>query len=105
MGLHAVAIGFSSKAESFALNFGALKAWEDPVYPGRQWQSDDAEYEVAKRQTGGLIGMVVILLLLIAGLFLIQQLHTSAAIEDCLMSGRRNCDASVHNTTQAQPEP
>lgn len=75
------------------------------MYPGQHWQSDDAEYEAAKRQTGGLIGMVVILLLLIVGLFLIQQLHTSGAIEDCLMSGRRNCDTFVHNGAPTQPEP
>ncbi len=75
------------------------------MYPGRHWQSDDAEYEAEKRQTGGLIGMVVILLLLIVGLFLVQQLHTSGAIEDCLMSGRRNCDAVVHNTVLTQPVP
>jgi hypothetical protein len=75
------------------------------VYPGRHWQSDDAEYEAAKRQTAGLIGIVVILLLLVVGLFLVQQLRASAAIEDCLLSGRRNCDVLVHNEAQAQPEP
>ena len=75
------------------------------VYRGRHWHSDDAEYEAAKRQTAGLIGIAVILLLLIVGLFLVQQLRTCAAIEDCLLSGRRNCDVLVHNDAQPQPEP
>jgi hypothetical protein len=75
------------------------------VYSGRHWQSDDAEYEAAKRQTAGLIGIVVILLLLIVGLFLVQQLRTDAAIEDCLLSGRRNCDVLVHHEGQTQPQP
>lgn len=75
------------------------------MYPGRHWQSDDAEFEAAKRQTAGLIGIVVILLLLIVGLFLVQQLRTCSAIEDCLLSGRRNCDVLVHNQAQTQPEP
>ncbi|HVY18389.1 MAG TPA: hypothetical protein VHB27_24430 [Rhodopila sp.] len=75
------------------------------MYPGRHWQSEDAEWEAAKRQTAGLIGIVVILLLLIVGLFLVQQLRMSSEIGDCLLSGRRNCDALVHPDTQPQPEP
>lgn len=75
------------------------------MYPGRHWQSDDAEYEAAKRQTAGLVGIVVILLLLVVGLFLVQQLRACAAIEDCLLSGRRNCDVLVHNEIPPQPEP
>lgn len=75
------------------------------MYSGRHWQSDDAEYEAAKRQTAGLIGIVVILLLLVVGLFLVQQLRTSGAIEDCLLSGRHDCDVLVHSEAQAQPEP
>jgi hypothetical protein len=47
------------------------------------------------RQTSSLLGIVIVLLLLIVGLFLVQQLRTSAALEDCLLAGRRNCDALV----------
>lgn len=45
------------------------------------------------RQTASLAGIAVVLLLLVAGLFLVHTLRTKAAIEDCLMAGRRNCDS------------
>jgi hypothetical protein len=35
--------------------------------------------------------------LLIGGLFLVRQLRTASKIEDCLLAGRRNCDAMVIN--------
>jgi hypothetical protein len=76
------------------------------VYRGRQWQVDgDADEQVARRQTGGLVGIVIILLLLIVGLFLVQQLRFDAELQDCLMSGRRNCDVLVHGTPQPPSEP
>lgn len=53
--------------------------------------------EEADRQTASLAAVVVILMLLAAGLFLVHTLRHSAAVEDCLMAGRRNCDA-VANT-------
>jgi hypothetical protein len=37
--------------------------------------------------------VVIILVLLVGGLFLVHQLRRSSMIEDCLMAGRRNCDA------------
>ncbi len=36
--------------------------------------------------------MAVALLLVVVGLFLIRQLHQKSMVEDCLMSGRTNCD-------------
>lgn len=59
-------------------------------------QRDDET--AANRRTAGLVGIVVTLLLLIVGLFLVHQLRSSAAVEDCLLAGCRNCDALV--TTQ-----
>jgi hypothetical protein len=56
---------------------------------------ESAHDTVAARQTAGLVGIAIILLLLIAGLFLVRQLRASATIEDCLMAGRGNCDALV----------
>lgn len=73
------------------------------MYRGRQWQVDvDADELVARRQTGGLVGIVIILLLLIIGLFLVRQLRVDAELQDCLIAGHRNCDVLVHG---AQPEP
>jgi hypothetical protein len=41
-----------------------------------------------------MIGFVVIVLLIIAGLFLTHVLHDTSRVQDCVMQGRTNC-ASV----------
>jgi hypothetical protein len=51
----------------------------------------------ADRRTASLAGIVVTLLLVVVGLFLVHVLHDNAVIEDCLLSGRRNCDAVLAN--------
>jgi hypothetical protein len=38
-----------------------------------------------------LIGLAVVLLLVVAGYFLVGALKRNGDLEDCLMSGRRNC--------------
>lgn len=59
---------------------------------------DEIEDQVAAdRQTASLAGVAVTLLLLVVGLFLVHELHNKAMIEDCLLSGRSNCDAVLHN--------
>jgi hypothetical protein len=50
------------------------------------------DLEVADRQTASLAGVAITLLLLVVGLFLVRELHAKAMVEDCLMSGRTNCD-------------
>jgi hypothetical protein len=40
---------------------------------------------------GAVIGLAIILALVVAGYFLMTALHEKAALEDCLMSGRKNC--------------
>ncbi len=62
------------------------------MYQRRPWLSDDEAQEEANRQTASLAGVAITLLLLVVGVFLIHQLHAKAAVEDCLLSGRRNCD-------------
>jgi hypothetical protein len=47
----------------------------------------------ANRQTESLAGLALVLLLVVVGLFLVRTLSCKARVEDCLMSGRRNCDA------------
>lgn len=54
--------------------------------------SPEAEQREANRVTASLAGLAMALLLVVVGLFLIQQLRSKAQIEDCLMSGRSNCD-------------
>ncbi|MDB5401231.1 MAG: hypothetical protein QOD93_2046 [Acetobacteraceae bacterium] len=65
------------------------------MYRHHHWQDEDSEDKTAERQTGGLVGLAVVLLLLVGGLFLVQQLRTASIVEDCLLSGRTNCDALV----------
>jgi hypothetical protein len=63
------------------------------VYNRRHWHDEEeAAFEAANRQTAGLVGIAVILLLLIVGLFLVHHLHTTSMVEDCLLAGRRDCD-------------
>jgi hypothetical protein len=54
--------------------------------PHRARDNDDPA-----RRTAALMGFIVILLLAIAGVMLIRELRSTANLEDCLMSGRRNC--------------
>jgi hypothetical protein len=53
------------------------------------------DQEGADRQTASLAGLAVTLFLVVIGLFLVRQLHAKAAIEDCLLAGRRNCDVLI----------
>ena len=59
-----------------------------------EW-SREAEQEEANRVTASLAGLAMALFLVVAGLFLVQQLREKARIEDCLLSGRINCDQLV----------
>ncbi len=59
---------------------------------------DEVEDQAAAdRQTASLAGVAITLLLLVVGLFLVHELHNKAMIEDCLLSGRNNCDAVLSN--------
>ncbi len=58
----------------------------------RNWLTDEDARNEADRQTAGLIGFAVVLLVLIAGLFLVHILYDKSKTEDCLMAGRINCD-------------
>jgi uncharacterized membrane protein len=60
----------------------------------RHWIVDQ-EQEAANRQTASLGGVAITLLLLVLGLFLVRELHAKGVVEDCLMSGRSNCDSLV----------
>jgi hypothetical protein len=53
-------------------------------------RSDEIE-EGEARRTNASMGLVVILLLAIAGVLLVRALREKSQIEDCLMSGRHNC--------------
>ena len=59
------------------------------------WQAHADDDQAADRQTASLAAVAVVLVLLVGGLFLVHQLWTAARIEDCLLSGQRNCDTLV----------
>ena len=59
------------------------------AFPGEDEQAEE------NRVTSSLAGLVVALLIVVAGLFLFIQLRDKARIEDCLLSGRTNCDILV----------
>jgi hypothetical protein len=40
---------------------------------------------------GAVIGLILVLALVVVGYFLVTALRRNANMEDCLMSGRRNC--------------
>ena len=61
----------------------------------RSWHSAEDDAQEANRQTASLAAVAVVLLLIVVGLFLVQTLRSKGRIEDCLMAGRRNCDAVV----------
>jgi hypothetical protein len=50
------------------------------------------EQEDSNRQTASLAGLAVTLLVIVICVFLMKQLHAKSVLEDCLMSGRSNCD-------------
>ena len=52
----------------------------------------EEEFAAETRRSSGLVGLAITLALLVAGLFLIKQLHHASQIEDCLLVGRTNCD-------------
>jgi hypothetical protein len=54
----------------------------------RRYESDE---QADARRTSALMGFIVVLLLAIAGIVLVRELGKKSKLEDCLMSGRRNC--------------
>ncbi len=59
---------------------------------GRRDDIDEqAEQDEDDRLTGNLAGLAFTLALVVLGLFLVHKLGENAKLEDCLMSGRTNC--------------
>ncbi len=74
-----------------------------PCVGGVEMRHDDRlldeidDQEAADRQTASLAGVAITLLLLVIGLFLVRELQAKAVLEDCLLSGRTNCDVVINN--------
>ena len=54
-------------------------------------RSQNGDEEAEQRRSAALIGLIIILALAIAGVWLVRELRNKARLEDCLMSGRTNC--------------
>jgi hypothetical protein len=51
----------------------------------------EIDRETDERRTSALLGLIIVLVLAIAGVLLVRDLGQKAKLEDCLMSGRTNC--------------
>ena len=80
--------GFKEAHERFAAD---LLAGNTPARQcaGMSDPHDDGHEPDSRRPA--VIGLVVVLLLVIGAYFLVAALRKNAELEDCLMSGRRNC--------------
>jgi hypothetical protein len=54
-------------------------------------RSRDGDHEADQRRSAALIGLIIILALAIAGVWLVRELREKSRLEDCLMAGRHNC--------------
>ena len=54
-------------------------------------RSQNGDDEADQRRSAALIGLIIILALAIAGVWLVRELREKSQLEDCLMSGRTNC--------------
>src|ERR1700751_6103590 len=53
-------------------------------------RSQNGDDEADQRRSAALIGLIIILALAIAGVWLVRELREKSQLEDCLMSGRPN---------------
>jgi hypothetical protein len=44
-----------------------------------------------RSRSGAVIGLIVVLVLVVAAVYLFHALRNESQLEDCLMSGRTNC--------------
>jgi len=81
-------MGFKGAHERFAAD---VLASDTPARQcaGMSDPHDDGHEPDSRRPA--LIGLALVLLLVIGAYFLVSALRKNAELEDCLMSGRRNC--------------
>ena len=53
--------------------------------------SSQAQHPAPETRRPAVIGLFVVLALVVASYFLVTALRQNANLEDCLMSGRKNC--------------
>ena len=65
---------------------------------GRLGPSRDEAKQEADRQTASLAALALVLFLVVTGLYVVHQLTIKAAVEDCLLAQRANCDSELSAT-------
>ena len=55
------------------------------------WGRKDPDAPPPDSRRGALIGLVITALLVIGGVYLVHVLRRAAQLQDCVMSGRRDC--------------
>jgi hypothetical protein len=65
----------------------------DPVSPepDRDQRSNSHREEDSNSHRAALLGLLICLLLVLGGLFLVNELRKMSSIQDCVMQGRTNC--------------
>ncbi|SDR63247.1 hypothetical protein SAMN05444161_0913 [Rhizobiales bacterium GAS191] len=58
----------------------------------------DQEDANSRRDFANLLAVIVCLVILIAGIWLMNRLWEAKKLQDCVFSGRRNCGAPIETT-------
>ena len=72
----------------YADNFDSMQGRDARRLPR---PSEEEEREGEARRTAALMGFALILALAVAAILLVRELDKKGKLEDCLMSGRKNC--------------
>jgi hypothetical protein len=69
---------------------GDSKLWRGGYHIRRRWSSTGDDRPHNRR--GAMAGLAIAVVLLVIGLWLAHALTASSKMQDCLMSGRTNCN-------------
>jgi hypothetical protein len=58
---------------------------------GKAMAEESDDQDGSPSRAPAVIGLIVVLVLVVAALYLVQALRKESQTEDCLMSGRTNC--------------
>jgi hypothetical protein len=64
---------------------------DDPVDDLAKFEQRESEDDYRHRMTVNALGLVVTILLIIGGLWLADKILENRKIQDCVLSGRKNC--------------
>ena len=68
-----------------------LQDSDPPVDDLAKFEQSEPEDDYRHRMTVNVLGLVVTILLVVAGIWLADKIAETRATQDCFLSGRRNC--------------